>query len=172
MVLLHTLIHPDLPSLSGKILERQAVRAIVLHEEDILLLFTKRYNDYSFPGGGLHVGEDAHLGLRRELEEETGARNVQILRHYGYVDEYRPHHKPEYDLMYMRSHFYVCHADPELGKTAMESYEHANGMTPHWINIHRAIEHNEQVIAAKSASMGLSIQRETLMLKQVVSELL
>lgn len=136
------------------------------------MLYTRRYNDYSFPGGGLNAGEDAFVGLQRELQEETGARNIQVVRHYGYVDEYRPHHKPEYDLMYMRSHYYLCRSDRELGSAAPEFYEQANGMVPQWINIHRAIAHNEQVLAEKQACIGLSIQRETLMLKQVAQELL
>jgi ADP-ribose pyrophosphatase YjhB (NUDIX family) len=172
MPLLHTLIHPQLRSTEGAALERLAVRAIVLHGEDILLLYTRRYNDYSFPGGGLNDGEEVVDGLQRELQEETGARNIEVVRYYGYIDEYRPYHKPEYDLMYMRSHFYVCQADRELGTTAPESYEQANGMVPQWTNIRHAIAHNEQVLAQKASTMGLSIHRETLMLKQVADELL
>jgi 8-oxo-dGTP pyrophosphatase MutT (NUDIX family) len=172
MTLLHTLIHPQLKTLNGKVLERLAARAIVLHGDEILLLHTRRYNDYSFPGGGLNAGEDIVSGLHRELQEETGARNIQVLRHYGYVEEYRPYHKPEYDLMFMRSHFYLCQTDRELGSVALEPYEEANGMTAQWINIHSAIAHNEQVIAEKPAGMGLSIGRETLMLKHVMHKLL
>lgn len=148
------------------------MRAVVLQKKDILLLYTRRYNDFSFPGGGLNRGEDALDGLKRELFEETGAHNIQIVRHYGCIDEYRPHHKPEFDVLYMRSHFYICEADRELGYTTMESYEKENGMAPQWINIHDAIAHNERVIAGKETSMGLSILRETLMLRQVAHDLL
>jgi 8-oxo-dGTP pyrophosphatase MutT (NUDIX family) len=162
-----TLIHPNLSSLNGRAYERLAVRAIVLHGKEILLLYTRRYDDFSFPGGGVNVTEDPVLGLQRELREETGARNACVLEHYGYIDEYRPHPKPGYDLTYMRSHFYVCQVDRELGDTAMESYELANGMVPHWTNIHQAIAHNEHVLAANPASIGLSIHRETYMLKHV-----
>lgn len=172
MPLLHTLIHPTLSSTSGRTLERKTVRAIVLHDEEILLLYTRRYNDYSFPGGGLNAGEDILTGLCRELQEETGARNIKILHHYGDVDEYRPHAKPNYDLLYMRSHFYVCQVDRALGDAAMEGYELSNGMAAAWVNIHGAISHNEKVIADNEASMGMSIQRETLMLKHVAMNML
>ena len=40
-------------------------------------------------------------------------------------------------------------------------------MVPRWINIYNVISFNEQVLAQKPTTMGLSIQRETLMLKQV-----
>jgi ADP-ribose pyrophosphatase YjhB (NUDIX family) len=171
-MLLHTLIHPKICSLEGKVLERPAARAIVLQQEDILLLYTQRYNDYSLPGGGLNDGEDVSVGKLRELQEETGAQNIQILRYYGYIDEYRPSPKPEYDLMYMRSHFYLCNTDRVLGSATLKLYEKKNGMTTKWINIHHAIAHNERVISEQHVRMGASIQRETLMLKQIALELI
>jgi ADP-ribose pyrophosphatase YjhB (NUDIX family) len=172
MPLIHTLIHPSLSSVSGRGLERKAVRAIALHGDEILLLYTRRYNDYSFPGGGINADEDLLAGLRRELKEEAGADNVRVLRHYGDFDEYRPHNKPGHDFLYMRSHFYVCQVDRILGESAMETYEISNGMAAAWINIHEAIAHNEKVMADKEVSMGMSIHRETLMLKHVARNLL
>jgi 8-oxo-dGTP pyrophosphatase MutT (NUDIX family) len=169
---LHTLVHPSLQSTSGRIAERIATRAIVLQGFEILMLYTRRYNDYSFPGGGVDSNEDLMACLQRELEEETGAKGIKIMHYYGHVDEYRPHHKSDFDLLFMRSHFYVCRADRELGTAAMESYEVANGMTALWLDIRQAIAHNEQVIANNASSMGLSIQRETLMLKHVAKDIL
>lgn len=172
MQLIEKLIHPELTSLSGNVLRRHAARGIVLQEETILLLFTERYNDFSFPGGGIDPGEDTLVGLRRELEEETGARNVRVLDNYGYIEEYRPHWKPEYDLMHMTSHFYLCDVDPELQEARMESYERSNGMRALWVNLHEAIRHNLGVMQRQEQSMGQSIQRETFMLQRVASGLL
>lgn len=70
----------------------------------------------------------------------------------------------------MRSHFYLCSADRELDSPMMESYEKTNGMEPRWINIHAAIAHNERVMKEQRASMGLSIQRETLMLRRIAQD--
>jgi len=164
VTLLHTLTHPGV-SLEGTIFERQAVRAIILRGRDILLLYTRRYDDYSFPGGGLDAGEDPMDGLRRELLEETGAANVTVDGYVGYLDEHRPPLKSGYDVLFMRSHFYRCHVDGELGATSPEAYEVANGMVPRWIAIDAAIEHNERILGTKPAHMGLSIARETWMLR-------
>jgi 8-oxo-dGTP pyrophosphatase MutT (NUDIX family) len=79
----------------------------VLRQASILLLFTERYNDFSFPGGGVDPGEDLEVGLRRELEEETGTRNVRVQSHAGYIEEFRPHKRSGFDLMHMTSHFFV-----------------------------------------------------------------
>lgn len=127
MTLLHTLTHPD-ASPGGTVFERQAVRAVVLRGSAILLLYTRRYDDYSFPGGGLAPGENPIDGLRRELAEETGAANVSVEHHIGYLDEYRPALRDGYDTLFMRSHFYLCGADSELGAAAPEAYEVANGI--------------------------------------------
>ncbi|WP_203564144.1 hypothetical protein [Deefgea sp. CFH1-16] len=48
--LLTTLIHPSVTAMDGLIVNRYAVRAIVRDGDDILLLYTRRYNDYSLPG--------------------------------------------------------------------------------------------------------------------------
>jgi 8-oxo-dGTP pyrophosphatase MutT (NUDIX family) len=172
MQLITELIHPELKSTQGRVFRRHAARGIVLRDDQILLLFTERYNDFSFPGGGLDAGEDVIAGLTRELEEETGARDIRIVQNFGYIEEYRPYWKPQYDLMHMTSHFYQCEVAPQLQPVRMESHEIANGMRPVWIDLHEAITHNLAVMQRQETSMGQSIQRETFMLKKVASDLL
>ncbi len=177
MRLLKTAFHPDvseqdiLPASKLTVLERYAARAIVLREEDILLLYTERYQDYSLPGGGLGKGEDEVQGLKRELQEETGARQIRNVQPFARYDEYRPWYKDDADIIYMVSYCYSCDIADELGDTSYETYEISNSMKPLWINIHTAIKHNEVVIA-ESDRKGLSIERETFLLKTIVDELL
>ncbi|WP_339650283.1 NUDIX hydrolase [Halopseudomonas pelagia] len=171
MKLLQELIHPELATREGRALRRYAARGIVLREDRILLLFTERYNDFSLPGGGIDEGEDVAVALVRELEEETGARDVQVKEHYGFIEEYRPYWKPDYDLMHMTSHFFVCDVAQELADVRMESYEIANGMSPIWISVNEAMSHNRQVMARQENTMGQSIQRETFMLETISREL-
>lgn len=171
MRLLKSTIHPSLKSLDGTIFHRTAARAIAVIGHDILLLYTDRYQDYSLPGGGVDEKEDVTAGLIRELEEETGARNIREIRPFGMYEEYRPWYKPEHDIIHMESYCYLCKVDRELGPTRFEDYEVNNGMRPLWMNIHDAIAHNERTIA-QSDKKGMSIERETFLLKQVVEELL
>ncbi len=64
MRLLNTTIHPDLspedisPASELILIERHAARGIVIKGDNILLLYTQRYHDYSLPGGGIDQGED------------------------------------------------------------------------------------------------------------------
>ncbi|MEH6450809.1 MAG: NUDIX hydrolase [Oleispira sp.] len=177
MRLLKTAFHPDLSpedissSSDLKLIERHAARGIVLKGESILLLYTERYHDYSLPGGGIDEGEDEIAGLIRELKEETGAQGVRNVEAFARYDEYRPWYKADADIIHMISHCYTCEIDEALGDTAYESHEVRNGMTPLWMNIHQAIAHNEEVIA-NSDKKGLSIERETFMLKVIAKELI
>lgn len=173
MRLIDKYVHESFDSMKDPVVfERTAARGIIMDGEDILLIYTKRYNDYSFPGGGVDKGEDISEGLVRELNEETGAQNIVISNHFGDYEEYRPTHYDGYDIMHMMSHFFVCKADRELGEANPEDYEVNNGSVPMWVNIHEAIRHNSDVIAAKEDSMGLSIVRETKVLELVANELL
>jgi ADP-ribose pyrophosphatase YjhB (NUDIX family) len=169
MRLLKSTIHPDITDLSAKSFTRKATRAIVTNGENILLLYTKRYHDYSLPGGGIDAGESNIDGLIRELKEETGAHNVQNIQEFGLYEEYRPWHKQGFDIVHMQSYCYLCTIDDELLAPELESHEINNGMHPVWMNIYQAISHNEDTIA-NSDKKGLSIERETFLLKCIVSE--
>lgn len=166
------MVHQDIENLDGSVFERKAARGIILKASKILLLYTKLYNDYSLPGGGVDPNEDLTTGLKRELTEETGARNIEIVSKFGMIDEYRPHHKPGYDLIRILNYFYVCNIDEQRNEPDFEDYEIANGMTPIWVDINDAIKHNENVMANKESSMGMSIHRETFILQLIASELL
>lgn len=176
MQLLKTAFHSDVspkdisPASELTLFERSAARGIVLRGENILLLYTEHYQDYSLPGGGIDEGEDEVAGLKRELQEETGAQGVTNVREFARYDEYRPWYKPNADIIHMISYCYVCDIDEELGETSFESYEIKNGMKPLWVNIFKAIAHNEEVIA-NSEKKGLSIERETFLLKVIAEKL-
>lgn len=171
MRLLHSTKVPNIHSNLSNQFTRKATRAIVLNGDNILLLYTKRYHDYSLPGGGIDEGEDNISGLIRELREETGAQNVTNIHPFGCYEEYRNWYKDDYDVIHMLSYCYTCQIDQELLAPDFEPHELQNGMQPLWINIHKAIKHNESVIE-NSEKKGLSIERETFLLKRIVNELL
>ena len=88
---LKTHYHTDVTTLEDKsIVKRLSTRSITTQGKSILLMYTERYEDYSLPGGGLDLGEDQIDGMRRELSEETGARDIKNIRPFGIYEEYRP----------------------------------------------------------------------------------
>ena len=169
---IHTSIHSDIGSIDNKsIFQRRSTRAIALRGDMILMLFTERYHDYTLPGGGLEEGEETILGMIRELEEETGAKNIIDIKEFGIYEEYRPWYKTDFEIQHMVSYCYTCTVDEELGDTDHEDHELNNGMKPVWINIDEAIAHNEHTIAS-SDKKGMSIERETYLLHLIKKEIL
>lgn len=172
MQILKTHYHPKVKALENKsIFTRLATRSIAIQGNNILLLYTERYEDYSLPGGGLDVGEDQVEGMIRELREETGAQGIRNIQPFGIYEEYRPWYKPDYDVQHMISYCYTCEINQELGAANLEAYERNNGMKALWVDIHEAIEHNEKTMAT-SEKKGMSIERETFLLKLIVERML
>lgn len=57
----------------------------------VLLIQRGQYpckGDWAFPGGFLNIGEDLHIGVARELQEETGLRGIPLeqFRAFGQPD--------------------------------------------------------------------------------------
>ena len=171
MQILKTHYHPEIKTLENKsVFTRLATRSIAIQGDSILLLYTARYEDYSLPGGGLDLDEDKIEGMIRELCEETGAKDIKNIKPFGAYEEYRPWYKPDYDIQHMISYCYTCEINKELGSSNLESYEIKNGMKAIWINIHEAINHNEMTMAT-SEKKGMSIERETFLLKLIAKNL-
>ena len=171
MQVLKTHYHPEVKNLDNKsIFTRLATRSIAIQGNTILLLYTARYEDYSLPGGGLDLGEDKIEGMMRELSEETGAQDIKNIKPFGVYEEYRPWYKPDYDIQHMISYCYTCEINKELGASNLESYETKNGMKAIWINIHEAINHNKKTMAT-SEKKGMSIERETFLLKLIAESI-
>ncbi len=170
MQILKTHFHPDIKSLENKtIFTRLACRSIAMIGNDILLLYTARYEDYSLPGGGLDLNEDRIAGMTRELIEETGAKDICNIEPFGAYEEYRPWYKPDFDIQHMISYCYTCDISKELGDSNLESYEIKNGMEAVWIDIQEAIQHNKNTMAS-SEKKGVSIERETFLLELIVAK--
>ncbi|WP_298473137.1 NUDIX hydrolase [uncultured Maribacter sp.] len=168
---LKTHYHPEINTLENKsVFTRLSTRSIAVQGDTILLLYTERYEDYSLPGGGLDLGEDKIEGMVRELIEETGAKNIRNIRPFGLYEEYRPWYKSGYDVQHMISYCYTCDVNKELGTANMEHYETNNGMKAVWVNIHEAINHNKRTMAT-SDKKGMSIERETFLLKRIAESI-
>ncbi len=70
--------------------ERLGARAVMINDNsEIALMHVSNWNYYKLPGGGVEEGESLEEALRRELHEETGADNIEILAEIGEIDEIR-----------------------------------------------------------------------------------
>ena len=126
---------------------RKTVRGIILDENKILLVYSKKFDDYMFPGGGLSKGERKINALKRELLEELGCRDVEIIKPFGYIKEKRYSAKTHVPFI-QKSYYYLCMIS-DIGEQKLESYEVDFGVSPTWIDIDEAIRHDSIVVKDK-----------------------
>lgn len=64
---------------------RLSAKALVLDDSRNKFLIIKEDNGrWDIPGGGIEWGENAHIGLQREIEEEMGLKTTRIDEHPSY----------------------------------------------------------------------------------------
>ena len=155
---------------NGEIRERKTVRAIIKNNENkLLMLYSKLFDDYTFPGGGVMVDESEVSALQRELKEEIGADGIHILRPCGTTKEMRYGVKGS-DHVYMQtSTYYLCNI-LEFGTSDLQGRELLHGLDPKWVTIDEAIEKNESVMKdERHQTKGLKtvLIRENTVLKKL-----
>jgi ADP-ribose pyrophosphatase YjhB (NUDIX family) len=110
---------------------RQAVRAIVLHDNQLLTMKRSKFGQqyYTLVGGGVEPGEELEAALRRELREETGMAvgSTRLV----FIEDNGDHFGMQY--------VFLCEylgGDPALSETSEEAIESAEGQNtyqPLWL---------------------------------------
>jgi 8-oxo-dGTP pyrophosphatase MutT (NUDIX family) len=148
-----------------RIIERVAIRAIIMANNRILLVQSNR-GDYKFPGGGLEENEKHEDCLKREVREETGYINCIVKDKVGTVIERKMDEYESNALFQMTSHYYLCDlAAEEKMAQQLDEYEAILNFTPKWVSLEEAIKKNENLI--EEVEQNSWLKRETFVLKQV-----
>lgn len=132
--------------LNGKIIHREAVRAVVLRVQDLLMVYSSNIGDYKFPGGGVDMGETHQQALAREVQEECGISLLQVGNEIGRVIEYDLPVEQDYDVFKMTSYYYACEAQGGFGLQKLDGYELDLGFVPVWVNLDHAIQVNQSLL--------------------------
>lgn len=149
--------------MDGKIYYREAVRAVIIKDEKILLIYSEKNGDYKLPGGGVEEGETYEEALIREVEEEAGFR-VSVKDEILKVMEYDEGQFDDCDVFQMLSIYYVCEILEEKRQN-LDTYEMEMGFIPVWINIDEAIEQNKKILKKQDCPRWTN--RETKVLEYI-----
>lgn len=153
----------------GNINYREAVRAVVMRKNQILLVHSKN-KDYKFPGGGVKKGENRIDALKREVEEETGYVCTKISKKIGMVTEKSKDKFVDNQIFKMISYYYVAEVSDERKEQKLDAYEAKLQFKPVWIDLKKAIDNNNQIIQFESANKANWIERETYVLGELERE--
>lgn len=113
---------------------RKTSRAIIINEEGkYALLFAKKFNLYSLPGGGIDDGEDEESALVREVYEETGC-TCDEFEPLGIVSENRFHA----DFASL-SYYFIVKTKTKQCILHLTDLEIENGTTLKWCSLDEMI---------------------------------
>lgn len=161
---------PGIPH-QGRTINREAVRAIILKDNQLLMIQSSCDGDYKFPGGGIKKGESHQSALTREVNEESGARISKLIGEFGCVIEYDRPIEKRFDLFKMTSYYYLVEVELKLGLQHLEEYEYELGFSPEWISIADALAINQTLLRDQPSRIQRWVRRETTVLQLIKNEM-
>lgn len=155
----------------GNVNYREAVRAIILKDKKILMVYSKN-KDYKFPGGGIKKGESRIEALKREIQEETGYVSKRIGKQIGIVTEKSKDKYVHNRIFKMISYYYIAEITGERKEQKLDAYEAQLEFKPVWVDIKEAINNNKKIIESNDENKANWIERETYVLKKIYYNLI
>lgn len=156
----HEIWCKDNLKLNGKIHYREAVRAVILEENKVLMLLSTLNGDYKFPGGGIEKGESHKFALLRETLEETAC-SILMNEKFIEINEYDEGQVEGFDVFHMFSTYYFASLIEKKDNIKIED-EHS---IPVWVGVEEAYVHNLTISQRKNTVKW--IKRETYVLEQI-----
>ncbi len=152
---------------------RTTIRAIIYENQKLLMVYSKDFNDYTFPGGGLKKDEDHIDALKRELKEELGANDVYDIIPYGYIEEKRFGLDAHIDEVYLQTSYYYQCKIRDIGSQNLNAREEKHGAEPIFVTLEDAIKTNQEAIRTNHHHKGMQtvLPREIIVLKDIKEHL-
>ena len=155
-----------------KVYSRPSARGVILMENNaIALVFSKKEHYYKFPGGGIHKGEDPKCALMREVQEETGLLVVpESIREFGSVLRRQKSTDNPHTIFEQENFYFLCSVGAQKTAQNLDVYEAEAEFTLRIVPIDEAIETNsayksdnyfDQIMIAREAKV-LCLIRERL----------
>lgn len=115
---------------------RKATRAVLFNDKnEIAFQFVSKHNYHKLPGGGINEGENIIEGLKREVREETGCEDLEIVKELGVIVEYRN----KIDILQI-SYCYLAKVKGSISAPQWDTEEIKDKHQSLWLPIDKAIE--------------------------------
>ena len=108
---------------NSNIILRNAVRAIIIDENKLLMAYLEKTDEYKFPGGGKNEDETIEEALKREVLEEVGYKVLHIKEKIGTITEYAIAKEGGNNIFKMISEYYLVEIENKQLKQNLEEYE-------------------------------------------------
>lgn len=151
------------------VFQRDSARAILLRGGRAAMIYSRKYDYYKFPGGGIEPSEAPVQALLRETEEEAGLRILpQSIREYGCVPLIEKSDSRAARIFRQDNLYYLCEAADDTVCQRLDAYEAEEGFTLEWVDPFHAIAVNRRHAHGPAAPSML--ERESLVLETLIRE--
>lgn len=149
--------------------KRPSARAIIVKDNMLAMVYSRKYKYYKFPGGGIEQDEAPESALIREVREETGLSVLpDTIKEYGRVDIFRKSDMLPDTVFWQENLYYLCDVAQETENQDLDDYELEEGFTLRYVTADEAIRTNRQEASTDDVYM---IERESRVLEILKGEL-
>ena len=155
---------------TDKVFRRPSARAIIIKEDKIALVYSRKEKYYKFPGGGIHEDEDKKEALIREVREEVGLVVIpETISEYGSVLRRQKSSVAENTIFEQENFYFFCDVLDRTVDQKLDAYEDEAGFELRIVDIDEAITTNA-VYDSDDSFNKIMIKREGRVLEMIKSE--
>ncbi len=167
MRLLFTLDQGDYEE-GKKSFSRPSARAIVIENGRVAMVYSRKFQHFKFPGGGIEKGESREAALLREAREEAGlVLDPKSVRPYGFVHRIE---RGNAEPLFLQDNFYYLADAQAIVPQELDGYEAEEGYTLRWVEPGEAIEQNKALTNTYKRKYHTMLLREALVLERLMAE--
>ena len=144
----------------GPVFCRPSARGIIEKDGKFLLMHSRKFGYYKFPGGGIEAGEDPIQALIREVGEETGCVVIpESVEEYGSVFRRERDTENPAGIFEQQNYYYFCEISDETTERKIEDYEITEDFAPEWVPFLTSAAHENRVNMRRGGERGI-VERE------------
>ncbi len=129
---------------NSEVFRRPSARGIIIKNNKIALVYSKKEKYYKFPGGGINENEDISEALIREVREETGMIVIpESIREFGSVMRRQKSNYSPDTIFEQENYYYFCEAEKRLSSQELDDYEKEAEFSLRFVDIDEAINAND-----------------------------
>lgn len=148
---------------------RNSARSIIIRDRKVMMIFSRKYGYYKFPGGGIEAGESPLQAMIRETREETGLVVIpETIREYGYVHRIHRSDIDPTECFVQDNYYFLCDAREERVSQELDDYEAREAYQVRLVDPREAIRINRSV--KESPYNPLMFKREARVLEMLMAE--
>ena len=148
---------------------RNSARSIIIRDGKALMIYSRKYGYYKFPGGGIEAGESPVQAMIRETREETGLVVIpETIREYGYVHRIHRSDIDPTECFVQDNYYFLCDVREERVSQELDDYEAREEYQLHMVEPREAIRVNRSV--TDSPYNPLMLEREARVLEMLMEE--